>query len=336
MRNRLTLHLLRFLTAAALQLCMAAAFAVVDGELDPNTVESTWAGVASLTVGEGTYSGTLIAPHYVLTAAHVVGHRRPEEITFNLNYGGDLTHRIKAEAVYLRPGFLGAVGFKPGGEKDLAIVRLAEPAPAGVPVYELYEDDLPQGSIVTFVGYGGSGMGALGATEKGQPQSKRWGSNVADCFAFTPGPENCDMIDLLGNGPKAIYLFDFDPPSRPGQKPNGRLPFNEATLAGGDSGSPAFVYVQGQWRIAAVNTFVTRDGPNGRTSVFGTAGGGVLVSGENGLWIRSIIAPAEHGLAPQALPSQHLPEPQTWFLLGFGLLNVAVAVWRQVRGFKST
>jgi hypothetical protein len=319
------------LLLALLLLLSAPARAVVDGELDPNTLESAWAGVGSVTVAGGVYSGVLIGPHHVLTAAHVVANRFPEEISFNLNAGGDLTHRLRAEAVYVRPGYVGAVGFKPGGQFDLAVIRLAEPAPAGVPFYSLYDSDLPQGTIITFVGYGAGGLGVLGPTEAARPHIKRTGSNMVECFAFTVDRDNCDMIDLAGNGPRALYLFDFDAPALPGAKPNGRLPFGEATLAGGDSGSPSFVHVQGQWRIAGINTFVTRDGAKGRTSVFGTAGGGVLVSGENGDWVRSIIAPAERGLLPPPNPTPHVPEPHTWFLLGFGLLNVGVAIWRQVR-----
>ncbi|MEI7970527.1 MAG: trypsin-like serine protease [Betaproteobacteria bacterium] len=318
--------------AAVLGLAVSPAGAVVDGEVDPNALDSPWAGVGSVSVGAGTFSGTLIAPNYVLTAAHVVGKRAPAEITFNLNYGGDLTHRIRVEAVHVRPGYRGVVGYQPGGENDLAVLRLSEPVPAGVPIYGSYTDDLPQGSIVTFVGYGSGGMGAVGATEGARPEVKRVGTNVADCFAFTMGPENCAMPDLVGNGPKAIYLFDFDPPvTQPGQRPNGRLPVGEATLAGGDSGSPTFVYVQGQWRVAAVNTFVTRDGPNGRMSVFGTAAGGVLLTGANGAWIHEIIAPSDQALLPGPFPMPHVPEPRTWFLLGFGLLNVGIAIWRHWR-----
>lgn len=314
--------------------CVAVtpARAVVDGTIDANAVDSPWAGVGSISLGTGTYSGVLIAPHFVLTAAHVVGHHPAEDITFNLNLGGDVTHRLRAEAVYVDPAYRGVTGVRPGGEHDLAVIRLSEPAPAMAPVYGLYDDELMQGAVITFVGYGGGGLGAIGATEPPRPDVKRVGSNVIDCFAFTLDADNCDLPDLVGNGPRALFLFDFDPPQlargRPG---NGRLPIGEATLAGGDSGSPSFVYVQGQWRVAGINTFVTQMGPNGAKSVFGTAGGGVLVNGENGNWIRSIV----EGDGPDAYPSEHLapgvPEPRSWFLLALGLICLAAGLWRHWR-----
>lgn len=315
-------------------LATALAHAVVDGEVDPNSEHSPWAGVGSLSVGTGTYTGTLIAPSYVVTAAHVVGRRPPEEITFNLNYGGDLTHRIPAAEVFVHPMYRGVTGYAPGGEYDLAVIRLAEPVPAGVPFYSLYHDDMLQGSVITFVGYGAGGIGAIGAIESPDPTVKRVGQNVADCFAFTMNADNCDLPDLVGNGPRQVYLFDFDAPAKAGQRPNGRLPIGEATLAGGDSGSGTFVYVQGQWRLAGVNTFVTKT-RDGKMSVYGTAGGGVLLSGANGDWVRRIIGETDPPPVLEFTPNPGVPEPRSWFLLLLGLSMVGVSVWRQWRHHRS-
>lgn len=317
-------------------LATAFAHAVVEGEVDPNSEDSPWAGVGSVSVGTGTYSGTLIAPNYVLTAAHVVGRRSPEDIVFNLNYGGDLTHRIHAAEVFVHPMYRGVTGYAPGGEYDLAVIRLAEPVPAGVPFYSLYHDDMPQGSVITFVGYGAGGIGAVGAIENPDPAVKRVGQNVAECFAFTMNADNCDLPDLVGNGPRQVFLFDFDAPAKPGQRANGRLPMGEATLAGGDSGSGTFIYVQGQWRLAAVNTFVTKSGPNGKMSVYGTAGGGVLLSGANGDWVRRIIGETDPPPALEFTPKPGVPEPRSWFLLLLGLSLVGVSMWRQLRLRRTT
>ncbi|MFO1321752.1 MAG: trypsin-like serine protease, partial [Burkholderiales bacterium] len=254
---------------------ISSALAIVDGEVDPNAMDSAWAGVGSISVGGGTYSGALIATNYVLTAAHVVSGRAPEDITFNLNFGGDLTHRIAVEAVFIRPGYRGAEGFRHGGEYDIAVLKLAEPVPAGVPIYGLYDEELPQGAVLTFVGYGGGGIGTVGVTESPNPSVKRSGANVAECFAFTMGEENCGVEAFMGIGPKAIYVYRFDSPLAHRSNGSGRLLTGEAGLAGGDSGSPAFVYVQDGWRIAAVNTFAGRESAKGRMSVYGTVGGGV-------------------------------------------------------------
>ena len=296
------------------------AYAIIDGAVDANTVQSPWAGVGSVTIGTGTYSGTLIAPNYVITAGHVVGNRKPEEITFNLNFGGDLTHRIAVAAVFVQPGYTGGAGLQGSGNRDLALLRLAEPVPAGVPIYDIFDGLLPQGSILTLVGYGGGGTGLTGAIDSPQATVKRVGANVAECFAFTPGFESCNVAALTGPGPRALYFFDFDPPAEPGKPYNGLA--NEATLAGGDSGSPAFVNVHGQWRLAGVNTFSGRAKENGPIGAYGSVGGGVLLSDESGLWVRSVI------MSPQSSTGAQppVPEPRTWFLLCLGILLLVRAM----------
>lgn len=305
---------------SALLLGSGSAHAIIDGAVDANTVQSAWAGVGSITIGTGTYSGTLIAPNYVLTAAHVVGNHHPSEITFNLNFGGDLTHRIVAEAVFVQPGYTGGAGLQGSGNRDLALIRLSEPAPAGVPIYSIFDGLLPQGSVLTMVGYGGGGTGLTGPTEPPNPTIKRVGANVAECFAYTPGLESCNLPPLTGPGPRALYFYDFDAPPAPGKPANGLA--NEAALAGGDSGSPAFVNVYGQWQLAGVNTFSGRTTEKGPIGMYGSVGGGVLLSDENGQWVRSTMAPqpGSTGVQPP------VPEPRTWFLLGLGLLLVGRSV----------
>ena len=96
----------------------STASAIIEGSVDANSMDSPWAGVGSITIGTGTYSGALIAPNYVLTAAHVVSGRAPGDITFNLNFGGDLTHRIVADAVFVQPGYTGGVGIQGTGRSN--------------------------------------------------------------------------------------------------------------------------------------------------------------------------------------------------------------------------
>lgn len=318
------------LFAALLWLGAGAAHAIIDGAVDANTVDSPWAGVGSVSIGKATYTGTLIAPDYVLTAAHVVGNHGPADITFNLNFGGDLTHRIAATEVFVHPGYKGGVGIDRTGMHDLALIRLAGPVPAGVPFYDLHASHLPQGAVLTLVGYGGGGTGVTGTTQAPDPAVKRVGANVAECFAFTPGFENCGIQALAGEGPRIVYFFDFDPPAVPGKPDGGRLP-NEASLAGGDSGSPAFVNVYGQWRVAGVNTFSGRVFENGPIGVYGSVGGGVLLVDDNEVWIRSIVGPPTSGGMGVQPP---VPEPRSWFLLGLGLLLLVSVFLRRRPGAR--
>jgi hypothetical protein len=280
----------------------ASALAVVDGEIDPNALASPYAGVGSVRAGTGSYSGVLVAPDFVLTAAHVVGRKSPAELEFQLNLGGDAPVRLAADAVFVRPGYGSGSGPKLGtGDHDLALIRLEQAAPAGVPIYPLFGADLPQGALITFVGHGRGGTGAAGATEPGRADVKRVGRNVAECFALTLAADNCGVAAFTGSGPRSMYLFRFDGPDAPPSA--GRLPWGEATLATGDSGSPAFVEVGGRLHVAGVNTFVTLQGTHPPPSLWGTWAGGVLLSGANGEWVRGVIASSPTGLGVAPPPT---------------------------------
>jgi hypothetical protein len=90
-------------------------------------------------------------------------------------------------------------------------------------------------------------------------------------------------------------------------------------VAGGDSGSPAFVAVIGRgWRIAGVNTFVSPEPPS--NAQFGGLGGGVLVY-SYAHWIDSVV----HASAASATRASPVPEPAGWLqlLVGIGLVATA-------------
>ena len=294
---------------------------MVNGVVDSNRPDSPWAGVGSLAVRGGTFTATLVAPDLALTAAHVVTGAGADEIVFTVNGDGDLAQRIPAADVVIHPGYRGVVGILPGGEYDLALVRLAAPAAPLISMHGLYEGEVPAGAIITFVGYGAAGDGAGGVTIEGNAAVKRVGHNVAECFAWTLGVENCGIAALTGLGPRALYLFDFDAPGSASALPTG-----EATLAGGDSGSPMFVRIGGGWRLAGVNTFVTL--LKGRSQgVYGTAGGGVLLTHEHRLWIRSHVLPPPRASAPGpgGPRSQGLPAAAGAMLLAVGGLLAGCA-----------
>lgn len=44
--------------------------------IDPNTTSSPWSGVGSVVVNGAPYSGVVVAPNFVLTAAHVASNPR--------------------------------------------------------------------------------------------------------------------------------------------------------------------------------------------------------------------------------------------------------------------
>ncbi|HUO44280.1 MAG TPA: trypsin-like serine protease [Burkholderiales bacterium] len=276
------------------------AFAIVGGEgADPDTAASPWAGVGSVLTGAGTFSGTLIAPNYVLTAAHVVSGLDPSAVTFQINAGS--TVQIAASQIFVDPDYTGGASADGMVHNDLAIIRLSSAAPGSVPYYSLDTSTLTAGQTLTFVGYGNGGDGVSGATIAKDPAVKRVGENNADLFFSGP----------LG---QEVYLFDFDGPTAATNVFGGlTLGANvEASLASGDSGSPAFILnSDGSWQLAAVNTFIAGFDNGPPPSLFGSGGGGIVVSGY-APWINSIIT------AP-------VPEPRTWLLLLPGLLGLGMA-----------
>jgi hypothetical protein len=255
---------------------------------DSNTAESPWAGVGSVSIYQpgtesphGTYTATAIDPWHVLTAAHVVYGKSPADVRFNLNYGGDLTHQIPASEIHVHPDY---AGFRPDPRSgvvhdDLAVVRLSASLPFGVPMYRILPVPPPARIVLTLVGYGSGGDGVHGVTVGGSPSVKRVGRNVLDHA----------LRDNGGSGAFEVYLFDFDGPDASTNRMGGLTLGNgvEAMLAGGDSGSPAFVPgPQGGWWLVGVNTFVSPGGP-GRDK-FGAVGGGVLLYSYVH-WIESVI-----------------------------------------------
>jgi secreted trypsin-like serine protease len=267
-----------------------SAYAVIVGKapdtpalhVDPNVPASPWAGVGSLIVGNEAYSGVLIGPRHVLTAAHVVSGARAGNIVFQLNANGSASHRIAVVALHIHPEYRssGAGGV---ALNDLAIVELAVPAPAGVPVYELFPAVPPLGTRLTIVGYGATGDGIRGVSAGSSSRIKRVGANVIESY-----------IPHYPLAPRA-YGFDFDSPEVTASIMHGGTLGNEVevTLASGDSGSPAFINVEGRWLLAGINTFVANaSGGPANTGVFGTLGGGMLVSSCLG-WITRIVKQKE-------------------------------------------
>jgi len=262
--------------------------------VDANTTHSPWAGVGSLSVQrglfrarQGTYTAAAIDVRHVITAAHVVTGRDAADVHFNLNYGADLSHRIGAEAIDIHPDY---AGFKPDPRSgmvhdDLAIVRLDAALPFGVPLYAIRRSPVRTHTVITLVGYGAGGDGVNGGSASPSSSVKRVGRNVIDA-AFR---------DNGGSDSLEVYLFDFDGPDTSTNRLGGTTLGNtvEATVAGGDSGSPAFVPgPQGSWLLIGVNTFVAPQ--SALNQRFGGMGGGVLLY-PYAAWVDSVLAASRTG-----------------------------------------
>lgn len=241
--------------------------------VDPNTTTSPYAGVGSVQVNarRGTYigTGTPIDATHILTAGHVLDINNDGKATskdgikslyFNLNFGGNLTHKIAVTSITINPNYTGFN--RPSVNDDLAILTLATPLPAGVPIYSLPVSDLLPGTPITLVGYGQSGDGINGYTVNASFSVKRTGVNNADAFY--------GQDDAGQPAANEVFRYDFDGPTGNGTFGLGTLGNDkETTIGGGDSGGPSFVGNV----IVGVNTFT-----QGFTAPrFGSLGGGINV-----------------------------------------------------------
>ena len=267
-----------------------SALALVGGSIDPNTADSPWAGVGSITINGSIFSGVMLDSTHVLTAAHVVAGQvsTAGNVSFSLNAGA-YSQTLTATSISV---FSGYTGTTPGSDgvwhDDLAVVTLNAPI-TGVVGYDLYNGSL-KGQTITLVGYGGTGSTV-----------KTVGQNVVDLVL------NDDDSKNPQNKIDEVYVFDFDGLDLPNSYGGGALGAGiEAGYTSGDSGSPVFIYAGGKWQIAGIANF------NGTSSTGGPIGGGTIVSSYIP-WINEQMA------AP-------VPEPRTWamMLVGMGLVGAAV------------
>jgi hypothetical protein len=246
--------------------------------VDPNTVESPFAGVGSILISTAKTTrigtGAAIGPRHILTAAHVVDLNADGRVDakdgtngvyFVLNYGENLSHRIAVSEFDLHPDFTGFN--RPAVNDDIAVLTLAEDLPEGVPIYSLPTSDLLSNTQLTMVGYGRSGNGVQGYTTLANPTVKRVGGNMVDGFY---GQDDRDKPAA-----NEVFRFDFDGPKGNGLLGGPTLGNDvETQLGSGDSGGPSFVVKpDGGYVIVGVNSFVQ----GLYAPKFGSMGGGMNV-----------------------------------------------------------
>jgi len=205
-----------------------------------------YSGVAYVTVSTaaGTFAGTgtLLTTGEILTCAHLffsgnnqTGFASGTTVKFD-NFSG-----IGVSEIIIHPDYVSS-----GGIADLAIIRLATPAPASVTRYDIFRGDTVQmtNNFTSFtkVGYGQYGYG--GNTTRYSAGTKRAGQNTYDAF--------------YGDSRLLAYDFDNGTPARDaiGNSPLGRVHLGsgsyEIMAAPGDSGGPNFITVGGNQLIAGV------------------------------------------------------------------------------------
>lgn len=162
-------------------------------------------------------TGTLIAPRWVLTAAHVAATLRPGDI---VELAG-ATHRI--DRVVRHPEWLSNADMR----VDIALLGLDEPVSTVAPA-RIYTESDEHHMVVTFVGRGGNGTGLTGPAA--EDRRLRGATNRVE------GAEG------------SLLWFRFDAPGDPG------VTDLEGISGPGDSGGPAYVDRQGVRYVVGVSS----------------------------------------------------------------------------------
>lgn len=222
--------------------------------------------------GEG--HGVLIAPRWVVTAAHAVSWQssinevslrgRPRKVAAVIRYPGYQGPPESLGKAALATGDASKIHAFLADSNDIALIELASPVDDVVPM-RLYRGDDEQGKTIEIIGKGATGNGVDGQLPDGPHRTVlRHAFNVVD---------GVDAHWLW-------YRFDAPPAALP----------LEGTLGDGDSGGPVVLQVHGEPMLAGLASW--KKYPDGRLRPgghYGLIAYNVRVGAYAG-WIDQVIA----------------------------------------------
>jgi len=223
--------------------------------------------------GEG--HGVLIAPQWVITAAHAIpGHSELRHVVIN-GVSRDV------ERVVMHPGYktlpqelidqamasgeaMLIVVFLASSD-DIALVKLARPVTDVAPV-AIYKDTDEPGQVVKIVGKGATATGATGHDPEGPNRTE-----LRRAFNKVTSAYDRWFCHVFDEPPQALPL--------------------EGTPGNGDSGGPALIQVGDQWLLAGLTAWkvVQGDVRTARPGRYGQTSCNLRLSHYTG-WIESVIS----------------------------------------------
>lgn len=203
-----------------------------------------YSGVVSVTTGRSLETGSLLFDgRWILTAAHGVENTSVENIRIGFNVNGNIV-RITASDLIIHPQYDDGNNGQRVTVNDLALIRLAEPAPAVSQRYQLFRDENEVGRDGFLAGYGKPKDG-FGMTYSETAPTLRKAQNTIDLLIG----ENSSGTGITSTVPfGSQFLVDFDNGSSStdasgifyGRQDLG-LGVDEGIITAGDSGGPFFL-----------------------------------------------------------------------------------------------
>ncbi|TYT27021.1 trypsin-like serine protease [Luteimonas viscosa] len=236
--------MLRLLLLSLLAATSSASAVVIRHDVDDTEYRVTAAEFPALVDMPGEGHGVLVEPRWVVTAAHTIPSQPgPWQVVINgvpRNVERVVTHpgyKLPPHALIhqaMATGEAVLVLVLLASSDDIAMLKLSEAVTDVVPA-PLYLGSDEANRIVRILGKGAAGTGAIGH----DPQ----------------GPNRTELrraFNTVTSAHERWFCYVFDAP------PSG-LPL-EGILGNGDSGGPALIEVDGQWRLAGLASWKFLEG----------------------------------------------------------------------------
>lgn len=267
--------MIRFLLLILLAASSTAGAIVLRDDVDDSKYRIPASGFPALVDMPGEGHGVLIAPQWVITAAHTIpGHPELRQVVINgvprdverleIHSGyRKLPQELIDRALSTGEGILAVVQI--ASSDDIALIKLAQPVTDVDPV-PIYQDSDEPGQIVKIVGKGATGTGATGHDPGGHNRT-----------------ELRRAYNKITSAHDRWFCYVFDEPAS-------ALPL-EGKTGSGDSGGPALIQVDDQWMLAGLAAwgFIHGDLRTARPGLYGQTTCNVRLSHYK-QWIESVIS----------------------------------------------